>query len=237
MKYLYLLIDISTILVPLIFSFHPYIRFYKKWNALFPALLITATIFIIWDSFFTQMEVWRFNPDYVTGIYLFKLPLEEILFFIAIPYACIFTFFCIDQLTNILNPEFIHEKLVWLIAALLFITGIYFFEKIYTSVTFISTAVLILALQLSGSGLLIRKAFICWMILMIPFLIVNGILTGTGPDAPVVMYDDAENLGLRIATIPVEDAVYGFELFLLNLFLYRYFESRKKIPAADLSIS
>ena len=66
------------------------------------------------------------------------------------------------------------------------------------------------------------------LLLMIPFLVVNGILTGTGPDAPVVMYDDAENLGLRIGTIPIEDVVYGFELFLLNLFLFRYFETRIK---------
>lgn len=235
MKYLYLLIDISTILIPLLFSFHPSIQFYKKWKALFPALFITAFIFIIWDILFTRMNVWSFNPDYVTGIYLFKLPLEEILFFIAIPYACIFTFFCLDQLTNILNPEFVHNKLVWLIVAILFFTGIYFHGKIYTSVTFISTAVLLTALQLNGSGVLIRQAFICWMILMIPFLVVNGVLTGTGPDAAVVMYDDTENLGIRIATIPIEDAVYGFALFLLNLFLFRHFDARTGRRSGDLS--
>ena len=44
----------------------------------------------------------------------------------------------------------------------------------------------------------------------IPFLIVNGLLTSI----PVVLYNDAENLGIRIYTIPVEDVFYGYALLL-----------------------
>jgi lycopene cyclase domain-containing protein len=40
---------------------------------------------------------------------------------------------------------------------------------------------------------------------LIPFLIVNGLLTSI----PVVIYNDNENLGIRIYTIPIEDTVYG----------------------------
>jgi lycopene cyclase domain-containing protein len=55
---------------------------------------------------------------------------------------------------------------------------------------------------------------------------VNGILTGTGLEAPIVWYNDNHNLGIRILTIPVEDSIYGFELLLLTV--WRYDRALKK---------
>ena len=60
-----------------------------------------------------------------------------------------------------------------------------------------------------------------YSVLLLPFFIVNGILTGTGLDSPVVWYNDNENLGLRVLTIPVEDIFYGMELIFLNLLIYQ----------------
>ena len=49
------------------------------------------------------------------------------------------------------------------------------------------------------------RFFVSYMIVLIPFLIVNGLLTAL----PVVEYNNTENLGIRIFTIPVEDTMYG----------------------------
>jgi hypothetical protein len=57
-------------------------------------------------------------------------------------------------------------------------------------------------------------------ILLIPFFIVNGILTGSGLPQPIVWYNNAENIGIQLWTIPVEDIFYGFELMLINVYLY-----------------
>ena len=220
MKSLYLTIDILTLAVPLLFSFHPKIGFYKTWKALFTAILHVAVPFLIFDSIFTAHGVWSFNPGYITGIYLFNLPIEEILFFICIPYSCLFTYYCLDKFYALSwNPKAENIFCVLFSMALL-ITGMIFLQKIYTSSTCISTAILCIILKfvlnINGFG----KAVSVYALLIIPFLLVNGILTGTGLAGPVVSYNPLFNLGIRILTIPVEDFIYGFELFLINLALY-----------------
>lgn len=227
MKWLYFLIDFFTVIIPFIFSFHPKIIFYKTWKAFFTSAIIVAIIFTIWDIVFTSVGVWNFNPHYVTGIYFFNLPVEEMLFFICIPFSCVFTFYCLDKFYNIAwKPK--NENIFCIILSLgLLITGFIFLDKRYTSVTFISTAVLCVffnfILKINWFG----KIITVYAILLIPFFIVNGILTGTGLKEPVVKYNNLENMGIRLLTIPVEDFVYGFELVLLNIFFYKLFESKR----------
>jgi lycopene cyclase domain-containing protein len=103
---------------------------------------------------------------------------------------------------------------------LLLATGLIFLDKLYTSITFISTAIVCLLLQFVFKIDWFGKAISVYALLLVPFLIVNGILTGTGLEEPVVSYNKTENLNIRLFTIPLEDVFYGFELFILNLFIY-----------------
>ncbi|MCS6975098.1 MAG: lycopene cyclase domain-containing protein [Cyclobacteriaceae bacterium] len=221
-KYLYLTLDLASISIPLAFSFYPKAPFYKTWKYLWPAILIPALIFIIWDEAFTRMGVWGFNPRYLTGIYVFSLPIEEILFFICIPYACVFTYFALNYLIE-KDYLFPHQEFIsFAIVIALFITGIYHLEKWYTATTFLGLSAL-LALHLH----FIRPRFMgrfyfAYAVILIPFFIVNGILTGSWIDEQVVWYNDAENLGMRMGTIPFEDTFYGMLLIWMNVALYEY---------------
>jgi lycopene cyclase domain-containing protein len=62
--------------------------------------LSQGLFFIIWDEFFTQLGVWGFNEKYLTGVYIGSLPLEEVMFFICIPYACVFTYEALNYLVK-----------------------------------------------------------------------------------------------------------------------------------------
>ncbi|MCX6311698.1 MAG: lycopene cyclase domain-containing protein [Bacteroidetes bacterium] len=226
MKYSYLLIDLCTIAVPVLFSFHPKLNFYKKWKSFFIATILSSIPFIIWDIIFTEQKIWGFNPDYLTGIYFFKLPIEEFLFFICIPFSCVFTYHCLNIFfKNKWNSNF--ENIFVLGGAiLLLVAGIVFQRQSYSAYTFISLSLLLLLLKFGFKVTWLPKLFSIYPILLFPFIIVNGILTGTALENPIVWYNDNENLGIRLLTIPIEDFFYGFELILLNIFIYEFLNKK-----------
>ncbi len=231
MIFTYLLVNFFTIIVPFIFSFHPKLNFHKTWNAFFPAVFITGVVFIAWDMYFTFLGVWGFNKQYLLGFEIYNLPVEEILFFFCIPYACVFTYHCLDIFFgNFLTGK--PEKYVTLLLVILLLMfGFIFYDKLYTVTTFLSfAAVLIFAKWILNVNWL-GKFYLIYAVLLIPFFLVNGVLTGTGLEEPVVWYNENEFMGYRIGTIPVEDTFYGMELILINLLIYKYILSRRKIFA------
>lgn len=226
MKSLYLLINLFSVVVPFLFSFHPKLKFYKDWKYFFPALLIASGSFIVWDCIFTEWKIWGFNEKYILGIYFGPLPLEEILFFICIPYACVFTYHCLNLFFDFNWSKKAVNISTLTISILLLTFSLFFKSQAYTFTTFFSLGILLLIYQFIIKGTSLSKMYSIWFFLLIPFLFVNGILTGTGLEEPVVWYDNSENLSIRILTIPIEDIFYGFLLFLLTVTLMDLFKSR-----------
>ncbi|QRR00970.1 lycopene cyclase domain-containing protein [Dyadobacter sandarakinus] len=220
MNYLYLLVDLGAIIVPLIFSFHPKIKLYQQWGAIWPAIFLTAAPFIIWDSFFTKIGVWGFNPKYLCGIYLFNLPIEEILFFICIPYACMFTYYVFRNWKGV-DYKIRSEKPVTALFLLVSLAGVVVFrDRWYTLYALAGLFVFLGFLHFVYKCRWLSLFYFSHMFLLVPFFIVNGILTGTGLDEPVVWYNNAENVGVRLFTIPVEDVFYGMFMLLMNAFIF-----------------
>ncbi|MFD2519115.1 lycopene cyclase domain-containing protein [Salinimicrobium flavum] len=221
MEYTYLLVNFFTIIIPFIFSFHPKLNFHKTWKAFFPAVIFTGVIFVVWDMYFTEMGVWGFNDKYLTGINVGNLPLEEVLFFFCIPYACVFTFHCLDLFLKkrVDSKNFLFS---YILIFFLLVLGILNLGKAYTSSTFLSLAVLlafaVFYLKLSW----LNRFYAVYAVLLLPFFLVNGVLTGTGLEEEVVWYNSEEFMNFRIGTVPFEDIFYGMELILVNLIIYRY---------------
>jgi lycopene cyclase domain-containing protein len=221
----YFIILAASLAGPLALSFDKKVAFYKNWKYLFPAMIIPASLYIVWDIYFTKIGVWSFNEDYITGIKISNLPLEEVLFFLIVPYCCVFIYACIRSYF----PNLVHKKnadlVLKILAIALVITGFICIKKDYTAFTFILTGFFILTLYKFRNYFRGFDAFsflISYAICLIPFLIVNGFLTAI----PVVLYNNAVNLGIRIYTIPVEDIIYGMLLVLLNIVLYEKLKNR-----------
>lgn len=228
-KYLYLAIDFFSILFPFIFSFYAKHNFSKKWRYLFPAIALPAIFFMVWDEWFTQMGVWGFNPAYITGIYISSLPIEEILFFICIPYACVFTYEAVNYLIAWRMTRQLQDVITDVLAGILFFLAVIYFDRWYTSVTFLLTSVYLNLHRWVWKTDYLGKFYLAFLFILIPFFLVNGILTGTGIEDQVVWYNDAENLGIRMGTIPVEDTFYGMLLLMMNISLFEYLQKKKAL--------
>jgi len=226
-KFLYLALDVFSILFPLLFSFYPKSNFSKKWKYLWVAILIPGAIFISWDESFTQLGVWGFNEKYLTGIFIGSLPLEEVLFFICIPYACVFTY---EALKYLVKKDYFKSKQkiisIILIAGCLTL-GLFNLEKWYTSVTFISLAIYLAAMQFIWRVDYLGRFYFSYLFVLIPFFLVNGVLTGSWIEDPVVWYNDTENLGIRMGTIPVEDTFYGMLLIVMNVSIFEWLQRKR----------
>lgn len=223
--YTYLIIDLACIAVPFIFSFYKKHAFYKEWRYFFPANMLVALVFLLWDAWFTKLGVWGFNPDYLSGLYLGNLPLEEVLFFTCIPYACIFTYFALKYLIPEKNDKHSKRYISLFLLVVSGLAAILFYSKSYTFYTSVLLFLVLTIVQLKKIDI---KYIVFSYITIIPFFFLsNGILTGSFLEAPIVWYNNNENVSLRLFTIPIEDVFYGFLLILSNILLY---EALKKLP-------
>jgi lycopene cyclase domain-containing protein len=221
-KYAYLLINFLSVIFPFLLSFDKRVRFYKSWKFIWPGLLITGMLFLAWDIVFTVKGVWSFNPNYILGITFFRLPLEEILFFLTIPFSCIFIYECLNYYVKWQIPNSVIKILTTLLLITSVIILVFFHDRLYTLINFGTLFLLLLFLVYFIKVKWLNRFFLAYLVSLIPFYIVNGILTSI----PIVMYNNAENLAVRVGTIPVEDHFYLMSLLLMNVGFFEYYRKR-----------
>lgn len=214
----YFLILGLSLAYPLSQSFEKRVFMYRKLRFILPGILVTGSLYLVWDIWFTETGIWGFNPNYTRDLSLFGLPMEEWLFFLVVPYSCIFLF----EVLRWAIKRFYHPAASRIILILLVLAGVaslpFLYQRTYTFTT-VSFTTLMLILQL------VQKTYRTWfsgflityLLSLVPFMIVNGLLTFL----PVVWYDNAENLGLRLFTVPVDDFVYLMGLLLPTVNIYQ----------------
>lgn len=223
--YLYLLLNIASISIPLLYSFNKKMYFIKHWKAVFTSIIIIGLGFIVWDVIFTAQGIWGFNEEYHSPIKILGLPIEEWLFFICIPYASIFIHYALAYFyPKLLIPKNITRYISIAFLVLLIITVAKNTDKLYTLINFTLTIIcLVISLYKTEQA---QRFYISFLIILIPFCFVNGVLTGSFIPEPVVWYNNEENLALRLFTIPIEDIGYAFSLLFLNLVLIDRLKSK-----------
>jgi lycopene cyclase domain-containing protein len=216
---LYFSLLLISVFIPLILSFDKRLQFYRQWIYFLPAILVIALVYIFFDIRFTKDGIWGFNPEYLSGIMLAGLPLEECLFFIIIPYASVFLHESFFEYFPDVKPSSRLTACLSVILLLMFgVLALLHADKAYTLFASLSM-ILVLIWSFFDPYKELSRFFVSFLLITIPFLIVNGVLTGSFIEGEVVWYNPGENLGIRIFTIPVEDFAYGFSLILSGILL------------------
>jgi lycopene cyclase domain-containing protein len=219
-NWLYTWLLIFTGSFPLIFGFLPKLKFYRQWKYLLLSNLPVSLIFILWDIYFTQKGVWGFSAVYTTGWKLAGLPIEECLFFLVIPVACTFIYWSLNAVLSREPFRSIESGITIFLIVLLTGIGLWKWEHIYTSTaTLMAAAFLLFHFLFLPSGYR-GRFYLTFLVTCIPFLLVNGVLTGGFTNGPVVMYNPDEYFGWRVGTVPVDDFAYSFLMLFANVTLF-----------------
>ncbi len=222
----YFYLNLAIIAFPLIFSFERRLEFYKKFKPLAVALLLVGFLFVAWDIFATYRGHWSFNPLYVNQAKLFGLPLEEIMFFITVPYSCLFVYHSIGHFVKDKKLFGIGKWIPASIAILILLFAFVFFSKEYTFLAIISVGLAMLFVALVNMELFASRSYWLYTFLtLILFLIFNYLLTSY----PVVQYSPEAITGVRVLTIPIEDFMFNFSM--LTSYLTVYLWASKKLKS------
>jgi lycopene cyclase domain-containing protein len=210
---------------PFALSFDKKVAFFKDWSFVLLASICVAIPFLIWDEFFTQWGIWGFNPRYLFKVYLGHLPIEEVLFFFVIPYNFIF-------LLRVIQAYFPNRNVAKLPQ---FFAFLFVFSSTLWVLLYAHNYYTFLACALSGAlTLLLRKKvwyqdfMWAYLLCLLPFFIVNGILTGAATDEPIVWYSESHIIGWRMISIPFEDLYYNYALLLPLTWIYFSLKNRKE---------
>lgn len=228
-RWLYLGLHIFSFIPVFLLSFDKRVHYHTIWKKLFPAIILIAIPFIFWDMIFTAWRVWGFNEVYHHKFTVLGLPIEELLFFIIIPFSSLFIYQCLLYYfpRDVLAPA---DRLISLgFGGLLMLVGLVYWNRIYTSTTFLLTGGFMIAHYLYFENTYRTRFYLSYLIIWVPFLIVDGVLTGGYTEQPVVIYHPQEFLNLRITSVPLEDSIYGLLLLMLNMSLFIHFKGENKV--------
>jgi lycopene cyclase domain-containing protein len=213
---------------PFALSFDKKVAFYKWFKPLMAGIGANAILFIAWDGWFTRAGVWSFNNQYVWDFRLNDLPIEEWSFFLVVPYASVFIYACLKAYFSDAFFKPLVSYLNYFFIGTLALACIFFYQNTYTLVNCSLALALLVFHQLYWKKPYMGYFWFAYFIHLIPFLIINGVLTGAVTPEPVVYYNAQEIIGLRIVTIPIEDTIYALTCLLIPITIAEHLLKKEK---------
>lgn len=216
MKVEYLLLNFIILIGPFILSFDQKVRYVSYWPKVFISLGIVMIPFLGWDIAVSGIH-WIFNDQFTLAFRFLGLPLGELMFFVSVPFACLFIWQIIVTDKQIIWIK--NHILLTVIASGGCFAGTFFllWGKIYTAIVCFTLGFIIFIDKLIKTRLLSQKRTYLYLTILTGLIFIfNGYLTAR----PIVLYHSKYISNIRIWTIPIEDFGYGYTLILSCTILF-----------------
>lgn len=222
--YIYLVALALLFLIFLIFGLNRKLAIRQGIKYIIPSVVISGAIFLMFEFRFVEFNIWKYNPDYLSGIFLFRIPLEEWLVYIVLP----LTGYLVYELVHAVvyktgNPNY--YVVLSLILLVVFIVTTYTCRKLtYTFVIFLLLSVYFGYIVFRGQ-LKPHYGFfyISFLFSLVPFFFLNAFIVGL----PVILYNPHYISGVSVIKIPLENIAGFFLLFLMNISIYEYLMEKR----------
>lgn len=220
----YLLLLLGYLVIPVILGYRHKVRFVFRLRYLIPATIFAGAIFVMWDRRFIEMDIWSFNPGYISGIQLLKVPVEEWLSFIVIPWSAVYIYEWLKiRFENFEKPRFF--VIISLIGfAVLAFLAYAFRQNMFSFFTFFLSAIYLgYTVFRNRFRKNLTKFYLAYFVSLLPFTILSGIASRL----EIVNYNPQHTMNINLADFPVEKFAYLFLLLLINITIYEYLSERR----------
>ena len=223
-QYIYLCILITLILLPFVISRKHLSPFLNNAKYYLPAILFSEAIFILWDKRFAGLQIWEYHGEFLTGTDIGGLPLEEWIFFFAMPF---FSFYVYERVKSGFSganrPNF--SVALSLVLLILFIGLAWNMrQKLYPFFTFFLLSVYFgYTIFRNRFKKHLTMFYITFLISLVPFMAIRITISSV----PLVTFNIRHTTGFSIFSAPAEDLGYLFLLLIMNITIYEYLRERR----------
>lgn len=222
MNFTYLLLALGILLIPVVLLFVKKTSFNQTIKFAIPAVLITGFVFSIFATILVTAGVWNFHPAYLTGVSLWKIPIDEFVFSAAICLAGIGVYVSL----NAFFPNNALDKFSLsfsnLIMGICIAMLIFTYTKWYSAISFGALFILIFYIEYLNRLRFTYKFYRGFLVSLILFYIAYGVIS----TLPVISYTEVINL--KLGAIPFESHFYFMGMLLMSVYLFELFKSRAK---------
>ena len=223
-NFVYILLLALFFLVPAGISLKRKDGFMGRLKYLFPAMLFSGIIFITWDIRFTELGIWNFNPDFILGISIRNLPIEEWLFFLVVPFFSIYIYERFQNSLVHFNKPNIFVVFSLLLLVVFGLLAFFFRRQLYTFFTFFLLTIYFgYTIFRNHFKRNFPKFYLSVGFALIPFFVLRVVLTAL----PIITFNGEHILNVRLYTVPIEDFGYFFLLHLMNITIFEYLQARQ----------
>ena len=223
-NFITLILLLAVAFIPLLFRSGYRTRIFPKLKYFIPAIIFTGAVFLIWDNRFTQIGIWSYNPEYLSGKEIFSLPWERWLYYAVISWVSLFVYEWVKLKFNYLKTDNISVALSLVLLIIFGLIAFFSRQRIYTFFTFFLLAIYFgYTIFRNRFKSHLTSFYVTFLILIVPFFILSVIFV----TLPVISYLPEYTLNFRLLNVSVENLACFFLLLFINITISEYLAERR----------